>query len=92
MNTNGKDLCVVEFGYTQVVMPKKAAMMFFEAASAAECLSLESKWDNDTKSAFEVFAPIDLKLRAFPEEHYAIRKLQTEAWEEKERERKEAEK
>lgn len=91
-DNDGKDLCIVSFGYTEIVLPMKAALMFFEAASTAQCLALESKWDNDTRSSFEVFAPIELKLRAMPEETYAVRKLQTHAWEEKERERKEKEK
>ena len=91
-DNDGKDLCVASFGYNEVIMPKKAAMLFFEAASTAQCMALESKWDNDTRNSFEIFSPVDVTLRAMPEEAYAMRKLQTHAWQEKERERREKEK
>ena len=91
-DNDGKDLCVVSLGYTEIAMPKKAALVLFEAASTVQCIVLESKWDSDTRSTFNVLTPAELTLKAMPEEDYAMRKLQTHAWQEKERERKEKEK
>lgn len=77
-------LCIVSFGYTEVVMPMKAALALFDAMDS--CHRLESQWDSITKSPFEIMQPLVVTLKAFSESDYALRKLQTQAWEDKKRE------
>lgn len=84
---DGKDVCVVEIGYTSVVMPKKAALLLFSALSEGRVMALDTKWDDVTKTSYEVFKKVEVTLRAMPEEDYALRKLQTHAWDEQQKEK-----
>lgn len=86
----GKDiskekLCVVTFGYHDIVIPMKAALVLFSELDS--CMQLRSEWDNDTKSGFDTMEKLTVTLKAFSEEDYAIRMLQTQAWKEKQREK-----
>lgn len=84
------DMCIVRLGYYEIAMPKKAALLLFDAMGSADSYQLDSKWDNNTKTTYETLTPLEVTLKAFSEEALALRKLQTHAWEEKERESKKA--
>lgn len=95
MSKDNKDistekLCVVSFGFRDIVMPMKAALVLFNEVDA--CMELRSEWDSDTKTSFDTMEQLTVTLKAFSAGDYAIRKLQTQAWKDRQREKEQRKK